>query len=147
MLLISFTHLLSVCANYLHRQWVTSRLSSLSSSLGVLHSGCRIHVVDCCLQNVLELVVLTVKSRERVSWQRFSVTIAEASRVHYLLHGHCLFQQEAAASKQTSMVKYHGRGLDTERQRYISSFNTVQRTSQDRRFAVTSETEFMVTIT
>ena len=45
------------------------------------------------------------------------------------------------------MVKYHGRGLDTERQRYITSFNTVQTTSQDRRFAVTSETEFMVSKT
>ena len=45
------------------------------------------------------------------------------------------------------MVKYHGRGLDTERQqRYITSFNTVQTASQDR-FAVTSETKCMVSKT
>ena len=46
------------------------------------------------------------------------------------------------------VLQYHGRGLDTERQqRYITSFNIVQTTSQERRFAVTSETEFMVTKT
>ena len=46
------------------------------------------------------------------------------------------------------VLQYHGRGLDTERQqRYITSFNIVQTTSQERRFAVTSETEFMVSKT
>ena len=88
-----------------------------------------------------------------------SSQVRELTAIHCYCYHHCRGQQSTqplsvsagSCRQQTnkrSMVKYHhGLGADTEfteRQRCFTSFNTVQTTSQGRRFAVTSETECMV---